>query len=86
MHSLSARLFGMPSAIAHGMYMKARCLAALEGHLPDEVEVDVRFKLPVRIPGTVSFASWPDEGGRAFALHDAKNEKPHLTGAAKPKA
>jgi acyl dehydratase len=86
MHPLSARLFGMPRPIAHGMWMKARCLAALEGHLPDAVEVDVSFKLPVYIPGTVSFASWPDGDGRGFSLHDRKNEKPHLTGTAKPRA
>ena len=85
MHSLSARLFGMPSAIAHGMWLKARCLAALEGHLPEALEIDVRFKLPVRIPGTVSFASWEAEGGRAFALHDDRNKKPHLAGAARPR-
>ena len=83
MHPLSARLFGMPKPIAHGMWLKARCLAALEGHLPDALEVDVSFKLPVYIPGTVSFASWAEGGGRGFALHDAKNQKPHLTGAAK---
>ena len=29
-HPLSARLFGFPTAIAHGMWTKARCLAALE--------------------------------------------------------
>jgi acyl dehydratase len=84
MHSLSARAFGMPGAIAHGMWLKARCLAALEGHLPDALEADVSFKLPVRIPSTVSFASWPDGAARRFALHDAKNEKPHLTGSIRP--
>jgi acyl dehydratase len=85
MHPLSARLFGMPRPIAHGMYMKARCLAALESHLPDELSIDVSFKLPVFLPGTVSFASWAEDGGRGFALHDEKNEKPHLTGTAKPR-
>ncbi|MEA2475595.1 MAG: hypothetical protein QOE06_3510 [Thermoleophilaceae bacterium] len=84
MHPLSARLFGMPGAIAHGMWLKARCLAALEGHLPDALEADVSFKLPVVIPATVSFASWPDGAGRGFALHDSRNEKPHLTGSAGP--
>lgn len=84
MHPLSGRLFGMPGAIAHGMWVKARCLAALEGHLPDALEADVSFKLPVVIPTTVSFASWPDGAARAFALHDAKNEKPHLAGSVRP--
>jgi acyl dehydratase len=84
MHPISARLFGMPRAIAHGMWLKARCLAALEGVLPDACTIDVRFKLPVFIPGKVSFASWAEDGGRAFTLRDGKNEKPHLDGIAKP--
>jgi acyl dehydratase len=81
MGRLQARLFGMPRQIAHGMWQKARCLAALEGSLPDAYDVEVQFKLPVLLPGKVSFASWPEDGGRGFALHDKKNEKPHLTGA-----
>jgi hypothetical protein len=77
LHPLSARLFGMPKPIAHGMWLKARCLALLEGRLPDAFTVEARFKLPVYIPGKVSFAS----DGDRFSLHDAKNEKPHLAGA-----
>jgi acyl dehydratase len=84
LRKLSARLFGMPRPIAHGMWLKARCLAALEGHLPAAHEVDVRFKLPVFIPGKVSFASWSEDGGRCFALHDGRNEKPHLSGEVRP--
>jgi hypothetical protein len=84
LRKLSARLFGMPRPIAHGMWLKARCLAALEGHLPDAYEVDVSFKLPVFIPGKVSFASWAEDGKRTFALHDGKNEKPHLSGEVRP--
>jgi hypothetical protein len=80
LHPLSARLFGMSRAIAHGMWLKARCLAALESLLPERFRVEVRFKLPVFVPGKVSFASWPAGGGRDLALHDGKNEKPHLTG------
>ncbi len=84
MHSLSARLFGFPSAIAHGMWLKARCLAALEGQLPDALSVDVAFKLPLLLPAKVAFASWPADGGRDFAVHDARKGKPHLTGSLRP--
>ena len=85
MHPITARLFGMPRPIAHGMWLKARCLAALDGVLPDAFSVDVRFKLPVYIPGKVSFASSEGERGeRRFSLRDGKNEKPHLDGVAKP--
>ena len=82
MHTLTARLFGMPRAIAHGMWMKARCLAALEGELPESFAVDVRFKLPVLLPAKVGFSSSQDDGAWEFALHDAKSGKPHLTGRA----
>ncbi|MFL5867115.1 MAG: MaoC/PaaZ C-terminal domain-containing protein [Thermoleophilaceae bacterium] len=80
LHPLSARLFGMKSAIAHGMWLKARCLGALESLLPERFQVEVSFKLPVFVPGKVSFASRAVDGGRDFAVHDGKNEKPHLTG------
>ena len=76
LHPVSARLFGAPRPIAHGMWLKARCLALIESGLPDAYEVTVSFKLPVQMPGMVSFAS---TDGR-FALHDEKNRKPHLKG------
>jgi acyl dehydratase len=81
MHPLTARLFGMPKPIAHGMWMKARSIAALEGELPESYTVDVRFKLPLFIPAKVNFATWSEDAARGFAIHDSKNEKPHLTGA-----
>ncbi|MFL5825872.1 MAG: MaoC family dehydratase [Thermoleophilaceae bacterium] len=80
LHPLSAKLFGMPHPIAHGMWLKARCLAALEGHLPGAYAVEVRFKLPVYLPSKVSFRNWDDGPARRFALHDAKGDKPHLEG------
>jgi hypothetical protein len=84
MHALSARLFGFPKPIAHGMWLKARCLAALEGQLPDALSVEVAFKLPLLLPAKVAFASWPADDGRDFAVHDARNGKPHLTGSVRP--
>jgi acyl dehydratase len=51
----SAKLFGFPSAIAHGLWNKARTLAALEDHLPaSNIEIDVQFKKPVRLPSAVA--------------------------------
>jgi acyl dehydratase len=74
---LGARLFGFPRPIAHGMWSKARCLAALDGRLPDAYTVEVAFKRPILLPGTVAFAATP---GETFALHDPKSGAPHLTG------
>lgn len=84
MHTLSARLFGMPGAIAHGMWVKARCLAALEGSLPEALAVDVRFKLPLPIPGTVAFRTWEHGGERCFSVCDKRSGKPHVAGAVEP--
>jgi len=75
---LGARLFGFARPIAHGMWSKARCLAALEGRLPDAYTVDVAFKQPVYLPSTVAFAAAPEW---VFTLHSAKSGKPHLVGS-----
>ncbi len=76
---IGARLFGFPRPIAHGMWSKARCLAALEGRLPEAYTVDVAFKVPVPLPSTVAFTAATGDGWR-FGLHAARSGKPHLTG------
>jgi acyl dehydratase len=76
LHPLTAKALGQPAAIAHGMWTKARCLAALEGSLPEAYTVDVRFKLPLRLPARAAFSY----AGGAFAVHDARTGKPHLDG------
>jgi acyl dehydratase len=80
LHPLSAKLFGFPGAIAHGMWVKARCLAALDGHLPKAYTVGVRFKLPMVIPAKAAFTTWMEDDGRAFAVADARSGKPHVSG------
>jgi hypothetical protein len=74
MHALTAKLFGFPRAIAHGMWTKARCLAALEPSLPDAYEVSVEFRKPVLLPGTVSF----ERRAERFAVRDGATV--HLLG------
>ena len=84
MHSLSAKALGFPRAITHGMWTKARCLAALESRLPDAFQVDVRFRKPILLPGRVEFASSAPDDEIAFAVHDAKRDTPHLDGRVEP--
>jgi len=51
----SAKLFGFPTAIAHGLWNKARTLAALSDHLPaSNIQIAVHFKKPVRLPSEVT--------------------------------
>ncbi|RLP92678.1 MaoC/PaaZ C-terminal domain-containing protein [Micromonospora sp. CV4] len=77
---LGARLFGFPRPIAHGMWTKARCLAALDNRLPDAGTVEVAFKLPVALPGTIGFSAARADDGWDFALHDPRTGRPHLAG------
>ncbi len=87
MHSLSARLFGFQSAIAHGMWTKARCLAALASRLPDAFVVEVSFRRPILLPAAVEFAeTWAEDGSARFGVRDAKKGTPHLDGSLKPQA
>ena len=72
LHPLSARLFGFPRAIAHGMWTKARSLAALK--LPDAYTASVEFKKPILLPGTVAFHA----GDAAFEVRSGDDV--HLVG------
>jgi acyl dehydratase len=84
-HPLTARVFGFPSAIAHGMWTKARSLAALEARLPPAYTVGVAFKRPILLPGRVAFGERDDgEGGIAFAVRSAREDTPHLAGDVRP--
>ncbi len=84
MYSLTAKALGFPRAIAHGMWTKARSLAALEAKLPDAFDVDVRFKRPILLPATVAFASEQEGEEIRFAVRDAKRGNPHLDGRVRP--
>jgi len=81
LHNLTAKAFGFPSAIAHGMWLKARTLAALEGRLPDAYTAEVAFKLPVLLPATLSLAAAQTDDGWALDVRSAKSGKPHLAGS-----
>jgi len=85
LHPLTARAFGFPSAIAHGMWSKAHALAAFEGDLPSAFTIDVRFKLPVLLPAKAAFTTWRTGEAAAgsewaFELWNARKPKPHLDG------
>ncbi len=84
LYGVTAKAFGFPRQIAHGMWSKARCLAALDGRLPDAVTVEVAFKKPILLPGTVAFGSTRTGDGYAFSLTNPKSGAPHLLGRATP--
>ena len=82
LYALTAKAFGFPRQIAHGMWSKARCVAALDGRLPGAVTVEVAFRKPILLPGTVAFGSSRVPDGYAFSLTRPKDGAPHLLGRA----
>jgi acyl dehydratase len=79
-HPLTAKLFGFPTAIAHGMWTAARCLGQLGGETGAAFDVEVAFKKPIPLPGTVAFAEAPADGGIAFGVRDPRSGAVHLDG------
>jgi acyl dehydratase len=80
LHALTAKAFGFSSAIAHGMWTKARALAALEP-LPDAYTVDVTFRKPILLPSRVTFAADTER----FVVRSAKKpDITHLEGTVTP--
>ncbi len=84
LNPLVARLFGFPRAIAHGMWLKARCIAALEGRLPDAVNAEIQFRSPLLLPSTVAFRSVSHESAWDIDVAQFRTGRPHLTGRVSP--
>jgi hypothetical protein len=84
LYPLSAKAFGFKRQIAHGMWSKARCVAALANRLPDHASVEVEFKKPIFLPGSVAFGSRVvDDGpvsGLDFSLTSPGSGAPHVVG------
>jgi hypothetical protein len=80
----TAMAMGMSRPIAHGMWTKAHCLAALEGELPESFVVDVAFKLPIQLPAKVAFRTWEEGTTRELSVRDHKSGKPHIAGTVEP--
>lgn len=80
----TAKLFGFPRAIAHGLWHKGRALAELATHLPNAgYEVTVRFHRPLLLPGEVQLlASEPASSGQ-FSLLGAEQQV-HMSGSWQP--
>lgn len=82
--ALTAKLFGFPQAIAHGLWNKAHTLAALGEHLPAaNIEIDVEFRKPVRLPGEVTLLASAAGSSGALWLKGAGDIE-HMVGKWRP--
>ena len=84
LYPLTAKAFGFPRHIIHGMWSKARCVAAMANRLPDSARVEVEFKKPIFLPGKVAFGSRVAADGLDFSLTKPGDGAPHLVGRARP--
>jgi MaoC like domain len=80
--AVSARLLGFKRAIAHGMWTKARALAALLPAYPvGKASAAVEFKTPLLLPARPGlWTCRSDPGTVLFEVRDSKGQKPHLRG------
>jgi acyl dehydratase len=88
LHALGARALGFPRAIIHGMWTKARCLAALQesagGPPAAPLSVEVRFRRPIPLPSSVGFESVGEGDTVRFGVRDTSGATEHLDGHMEP--
>jgi acyl dehydratase len=81
----SAKMFGFPTAIAHGLWLKSRSLAALDDHLPaSNVEISVEFQKPVRLPSEVVLSASAAGSSGQFLLTGPNADLVHMMGSWQP--
>jgi len=78
--AVGAKLFGFPTAIAHGMFSAAAVLANLEASLPDAASYSVRFGKPVLLPASAGLYVDRVQDGWDISLRNIAKGYPHLTG------
>lgn len=85
LHKLAAKLFGFKASIMHGMWAKARVLAALSSTIDLAcVNVNVQFKKPILLPTDICLKAMTSELKSEFCLTNITNKITHLSGAITP--
>ncbi|MGR8009027.1 MaoC family dehydratase [Streptomyces hypolithicus] len=77
LHPLTAKPFGFPRTVAHGMWTFARCVAELRP--ADAAYVRTDFRAPVLLPATVTYAATRTAAGDDFELR-GEDGRVHLRG------
>jgi acyl dehydratase len=81
LYGFTAKMFGFPRAIAHGLWSAARCLALLQLQLAAAPQsFAVQFKQPLLLPGKAALRYAVEGGTVEFALLSASSDKVHLSG------
>ncbi len=81
----SAKAFGFPRAIAHGMDTAARLLAGVGAARGAAFVWEVAFAKPVLLPSTpAARVARDDTGGFTLTLWDTRRGRAHVTGSVRP--
>jgi len=80
LYPVTAKAFGFPTNIAHGMWTLARSLAAVHNKLPAAFINEAEFRKPILLPTTVVFGSATDDGALTFGVKGSKKPVTHLVG------
>lgn len=79
LHAATAKLFGFPRAIAHGMWSLARVVAECEDDLPPcPLKIDGSFRKPVLLPARLLLTASATATGLKVTLRSADGAKVHL--------
>lgn len=83
LYPFTAKFFGFKTAIAHGFWAVAKCLAEIQDHLPKyPLSFEVEWKRPVFQPSSVVLQEYVSENGNKiqFQLWSADKQHLHLQG------
>ncbi len=80
LYPVTARAFGFPRHIAHGMWTKAKALSSLQNRLPEAFTVEVEFKRPILLPSTVVFGTDIRADETIFGVQSKRDGMPHMVG------
>lgn len=81
LYALTAKAFGFPRAIAHGMWSLARAAALVESARGEPARsLGVQFRQPLLLPGKVTLKFSDDRDGSDFALLSRTSDKVHFSG------
>lgn len=84
MHALSAKLFGFPRAIAHGMWSLAHAAADMQADFPAAAcTLEVAFKRPVLLPASAVLRFGQVSDGLDYRLHSKDGKQLHMAGSVK---
>jgi acyl dehydratase len=84
--TLTAKAFGMPRAVAHGMWTLTRLTGLCLDRLGDpHLSLSCRFKLPLFVPGTAIARRWDADGVTELRLFDHDGTKPHVVASLRNK-